>query len=250
MTQTHAVELRFLGTGDAFGSGGRLHTSTLVRSRGGDVLVDCGPSVLAALRREALDPNAIDAIVLTHLHGDHFAGVPFLLMDGHYAAGRTKPLLIAGPAGVEAAVSRALEVLFPGSGDLAMRFAVTYREWQAGDPTTAGPARVTPVPVRHSANLPCFGLRVEVGGRVLAFSGDTEWVDSLVDLSAGADLFVCECSGYETAPAHHLDFVTLARHRSELNCRRLILTHMGEDMLSRVGELPFDAARDGLVLRI
>jgi ribonuclease BN (tRNA processing enzyme) len=250
MTASRAVELRFLGTGDAFGSGGRLHASTLLRSPGGDVLVDCGPSALAALRREGLDPNAVDAVVLTHLHGDHFGGVPFLLMDGHYASGRTRPLLVAGPEGVEAAVSRALEALFPGSGGLATRFPVTYAEWRAGSTMTAGPARVTPIPVRHSANTPCYGLRIEIDGRVVAFSGDTEWIDSLVDLSAGADLFVCECSGYENAPPHHLDYVTLARHRPLLTCRRLLVTHMGDEMLSRVGGLPLEAARDGLMLML
>jgi ribonuclease BN (tRNA processing enzyme) len=244
------VELRFLGTGDAFGSGGRLHTSTLVRAAEGDVLVDCGPSTLAALRRDALDPTTVDAIVLTHLHGDHFAGVPFLLMDAHYAAGRTRPLVLAGPAGVEAAVARTLDAMFPGSGGLVPRFRVTYVEWRDEEAATAGPARVTPFPVSHSAITPCYGLRVEIGGRVLSFSGDTEWTDALIPLSSGADLFVCECSGYDSAPPRHMDYVTLQEHLPALTCRRLLLTHMGEEMLARSSAIGLDAARDGLVLTI
>ncbi len=244
------VEVRFLGTGDAFGSGGRLHSAALVRSAGGSLLVDCGPSTLAALRRAAFDPNAVEAIVLTHLHGDHFGGVPFLLMDAHYASGRTRPLRVAGPAGVEAAVARAHEALFPGSGGLAPRFQVTYTEWSDGEAAAAGPATVTPFPVRHSTVTPCYGLRLEVGGRVLAFSGDTEWTDTLVELSAGADLFVCECFGYESAPPHHLDYRTLDAHRPALTCRRLLLTHMGEEMLARVSALGLDAAHDGLVVQV
>ena len=142
------VDVRFLGTGDAFGSGGRLHSAALVRSAGGSLLVDCGPSTLAALRRAALDPNAVDAIVLTHLHGDHFGGVPFLLMDAHYATGRTRPLLIAGPAGVEAAVARAHEVLFPGSG--ALPSAVSGRHTRSG--ATGRPPRRAR---RRSRRFPC-----------------------------------------------------------------------------------------------
>ncbi|MFO7693241.1 MAG: MBL fold metallo-hydrolase [Vicinamibacterales bacterium] len=244
------VQLRFLGTGDAFGSGGRLHTSAHIRSAGGNLLVDCGPSTLAAMRRAALDPNAVDAIVLTHLHGDHFGGVPFLLMEAHYASGRARPLLIAGPAGVEAAVARAHEALFPGSGKLTPRFQVTYREWSDREAASAGPATVTPFPVRHSAVTPCYGLRIEVDGCVVAFSGDTEWTETLIALSAGADLFVCECFGFETAPPHHLDYRTLEAHRPALTCRRLLLTHMGPEMLARAAALGLDAADDGLAVTI
>jgi ribonuclease BN (tRNA processing enzyme) len=205
---------------------------------------------LPALRAAAVDPNAIDAILLTHLHGDHFGGVPFFLMDGHYATGRSRPLAIAGPPGVEDAVARALDVLFPGSGDLAPAFAVTYLGWREGEGVSVGPSRATPRAVRHSTHTPCFGLRVEIGGRVVAFSGDTEWVDALVGLAAGADVFLCECSGYDSAPPGHLDFLTLEQHRPDLACRRLLLTHLGDDMLARAAALPVETTRDGLLLEL
>ena len=244
------VEIRFLGTGDAFGSGGRLHTATLVRSAEGNLLVDCGPSTLAAMRRQALEPGDVDAIVLTHLHGDHFAGIPFLLMDAHFATHRTRPLVIAGPVGVEERIGRALDVLFPGAGALPFRFPLTYVEWTEREPVQAGPVVVTPFEVKHSTAIPCYGLRVEHSGRVLAFSGDTEWTDALVPLSADADLFVCECFGDESAPPHHLDYRTLQSHRHALTCRRLLLTHMGDDMLRRASTLDHETADDGLVMTI
>jgi len=244
------VQLRFLGTGDAFGSGGRLHTSAHIHAAGGDMLVDCGPSTLAAMRRGALDPNDVGAIVLTHLHGDHFGGVPFLLMEAHYAIDRARPLLIAGPAGVEDAIGRAHEALFPGTGALPFRFPLSYLEWRDGQTAVAGPARVTPFPVKHSAVRPCYGLRIELAGRILAFSGDTEWTETLIGLAAGADLFVCECFGFESAPPHHLDYRTLEAHRSALTCRRLLLTHMGEEMLARAAALGADTADDGLVVQV
>jgi ribonuclease BN (tRNA processing enzyme) len=127
---------------------------------------------------------------------------------------------------------------------------VTYAEWTGGEAVTAGPAKVTPFPVSHSTSTPCYGLRVEVGGRVLAFSGDTKWTDALVELSADADLFLCECSGYDSAPPHHLDYLTLQLHRSALTCRRLLLTHMGREMLARASALGVDTAHDGLVLTV
>ena len=84
------VSVHFLGTGDAFGSGGRLQTSTLLRSEAGQVLVDCGASTLAALRAQRLDPSAIDTIALTHLHGDHFSR-PAVLPDGRALRGWAHP---------------------------------------------------------------------------------------------------------------------------------------------------------------
>lgn len=244
------VSVHFLGTGDAFGSGGRLHTATLLRSDAGQVLVDCGPSTLAALRAERLDPCAVDTIALTHLHGDHFAGVPFLLMDAHYAAGRTRPLTIVGPTGAAAAVARVHEVFFPGTGALRLRFPLTWIELESRVAIEAGPCRVTAFPVVHSTSTPCFGLRVELGGGVFAFSGDTEWTESLVEIAAGADLFLCECFGYDTAPPHHLSYAALDAQRARLACRRLLLTHMGEEMLAKAAALGLDAAHDGLCLTV
>lgn len=240
------LEIRFLGTGDAFGSGGRLQTSTLIRSGEGSLLVDCGPSALAALRGQGLEPGGVDAIALTHLHGDHFAGVPFLLMDAHYASRRVRPLVIAGPAGLEDRIGRMVDALFPGTGVLPLRFPVTYLEWSERQRVEVGPAECTPFGVRHSTAIPCYGLRVALQGRVLAFSGDTEWTDALVDLSADADLFVCECFGFDSAPPHHLDYRTLQARRDRLSCGRLLLTHMGEEMLRRADALGLDTARDGL----
>ncbi|MCX6551442.1 MAG: MBL fold metallo-hydrolase, partial [Acidobacteria bacterium] len=140
------------------------------------------------------------------------------------------------------------DVLFPGAGVLAFRFPLTYLEYATRTPFQAGPFRVTAMPVAHSTAIPCFGLRIGSGGTVVAFSGDTEWTDALVDLAADADVFVCECFGFDSAPPHHLDYATLGRHRAELSCRRILLTHMGEAMLERAAELGLDTASDGLRL--
>ena len=93
-------------------------------------------------------------------------------------------------------------------------------------------------------------IRVEYGGKLIAYSGDTEWTDSLPDVARGADLFVCECNYFDKQVPGHLDYRTLATHRHQLECERLVLTHMSEDMLTRAGQLDVDTAADGLVIEL
>ena len=122
------LTLTFLGSGDAFGSGGRLQTCMLLGATAGAGCWHCGATSLVALQAAGVDPATIDAILISHLHGDHFGGVPFVLLDGQFRRGE-RPLTMAGPPGVEARVGAAMEALFPGSTGVARRFDTTFVEW-------------------------------------------------------------------------------------------------------------------------
>ncbi len=213
------------------------------------MLLDCGASSLIAMKRAGLDPGAVGAVLLSHLHGDHFGGVPFLILDGQFSR-RTRALLVAGPPGTRARVEAAMEVLFPGSTGVARRFAVEFVELPPRTAMAVGPAVVTGLPVEHASGAPPYALRVEWGGRVVSYSGDTEWTESLVEAAAGADLFVCEAYTWQTPRRFHLDFSTLAAHRERLGCRRLVLTHMGPEMLARRAEAGVECAEDGMVIAL
>jgi ribonuclease BN (tRNA processing enzyme) len=238
------LRIRFLGSGDAFGSGGRLQTCILAESNGHLLLVDCGASSLIALKGAGVDPNEIDAVLISHLHGDHFGGLPFLVLDGQFS-GRSSHLLVAGPPGLETRVTEAMEVFFPGSSRARQRFEVRFQELPEGVPASVGPLRVTPYEVVHACGAPPYALRIEIDGRVVAYSGDTEWTDRLLAAASGTDLFICESYFYEKRVPFHLDYSTLMQHRSELDCKRIVLTHMSSDMLSRLPELEIQAAYDG-----
>ena len=128
------VTVTFAGSGDAFGSGGRfqacihLHHGDLVRP----VLLDCGATSLVALRRAGLDPGEIGAVFLSHLHGDHFGGLPFLILDAQFSR-RTEPLTVVGPPGTGQRLTEAMECLFPGSSRVSRRFEVAVAELAPGE---------------------------------------------------------------------------------------------------------------------
>jgi ribonuclease BN (tRNA processing enzyme) len=244
------MELRFIGSGDAFGSGGRFNTCFLLTGSQCRFLIDCGASSLVALKQAGIDPNSIDGIVLSHLHGDHFGGLPFFLLDARHMAKRTRPFFLYGPDGLGARLEAAQEALFPDSSVGALGFAITRRTLVAETRTEDGRFAVTPYPAAHSAGAPCFSLRIECDGKTVTYSGDTEWSDALARAAHGADLFICECSSYEQPLKGHLDYRTLRPRLDSIGAKRVLLTHMNPDMLDRRSVLAHETASDGMIVTL
>jgi len=242
------VTVRFLGCGDAFGSGGRFLTCIDVHAPEARFLLDRGASSLIAMKRFGVDPAAIDAILVTHLHGDHFGGLPFFLLDAQFVARRTRPLTIAGPPGLAERTRAAMEVFFPGSAGIDLRFPLEWVELPERAETSLGALAVTPFAVVHASGAPAYALRVAVGGKTIAYSGDSEWTDALIDVAQGTDLFVCEAHTYEQRVPYHLPYRTLLDHKGRLSSRRLVVTHLGDDLLRRLPALEIEAAEDGKIV--
>jgi ribonuclease BN (tRNA processing enzyme) len=243
------MQVRFAGSGDAFGSGGRYQTCISVTAAGQVTLVDCGATSLTALRAQGIDPQSADAVALTHLHGDHFGGLPFLILDGQFSR-RTRPLLILGPPGTRARLTAAMETLFPGSAAISRRFAVQVTELDPGASADLGAVRVRCWPVIHAAGAPALALRVEDGRSSFAYSGDTEWTPALTAAADGAGLLAVEAYTFDKRVRYHLDYRTLEARLPDLAADRILLTHMTADMLGRLPEASVPAAADGLVVDV
>ena len=244
------MQLRFVGCGDALGSGGRYNTCFHITGERVNFLIDCGASSLPALKRPGIARDDIDLILITHFHGDHFGGLPFLLLDAQFTR-RTRPLVIAGPQGIEMRLTQLMEALFENSSRTKQRFDLSVVALKPEERRTFGAVDVTPFPVLHGeSGGPFLAYRVEAEGRVIAYSADTEWTATLIPAARDADLFIAEAYYYDKVVKNHLSLKTLEAHLAEIKPKRLILTHMSEDMLARLGTLSHTAASDGMIVEL
>ncbi|HXP18765.1 MAG TPA: MBL fold metallo-hydrolase [Streptosporangiaceae bacterium] len=242
------MRVRFAGSGDAFGSGGRWQTCIHLSHPDQVMLADCGATSLAALKAQGLDPGAVTAVAITHLHGDHFGGLPFLILDGQFSR-RSAPLLIAGPPGTGARLTQAMETLFPGSSRARRRFAVHVTELATdGTPAQIGAATIRGWEVEHPSGAPPLALRIDLAGTTFAYSGDTAWTPALAKAARHADLFAAEAYTYDQPVPYHLDYQTLREHLSDIDATRTVLTHMSARMLGRLADAGLPAAYDGMTI--
>jgi ribonuclease BN (tRNA processing enzyme) len=242
------MRLRFVGCGDALGSGGRSNTCFHVTGAGVNFLIDCGASSLPALKGLGIARDEIDLILITHFHGDHFAGLPFLLLDAQFSR-RSRPLVIAGPEGIEVRLRHVMEALFEHSSKTKQRFELSVVALKPEEARSFGAVKVTPYPVVHGeSGGPFLAYRIEAEGRTIAYSADTEWTETLIPLARDADLFIAESYYYDRIVKNHLSLTTLEARLPEINARRLILTHMSDDMLGRLDTLGHTAAHDGMIV--
>lgn len=245
------MKLTIAGSGDAFGSGGRLNTCFWLETARGTLLVDCGASSLPALKACKLDPNRIEAVVLSHLHGDHFGGLPFLLLDAQFLARRETPLLVAGPPGTRARLDALLEAFFPKSSGSKWKFAWRVEEIAVGVPSEVLGHSIVTAEVIHSSGAPSTALRLSDDDKVFAYSGDTEWTDALLPIARDADLFVCECYGYAGKITGHMSWEILQAKLPALRAKRVMATHMNPSVLARLDEIRAAGvlvAADGLAI--
>jgi len=238
------VQLKFLGCGDAFGSGGRFQSCILGKTETCKFLVDCGASSLVAMRQRGIDPNDIGIILISNFHGDHFGGLPCFLLE------RIWGLMVAGPSGLRKKLREVMEVTFPGSSKIKGKFPLNVEELSLGCPCWFGPLHVRAFAAEHPPEDPHVHLRIECSGKVIVYSGDTEWTETLERISRDADLLVTEAYFYEKKIKFHMDFRTLSQRVAKGGVPRVVITHMSEEMLARRGDSGFECADDGKVIEV
>ena len=244
------MKLTCVGTGDAFGSGGRLNSCFHLQTDEQQLLIDCGSSSLIGLERCGIPLDEVDTVVISHLHGDHFGGIPYLFLEGKYLSQRTRPLSLIGPAGLKKRVETVANALYPGLSANNLDFPVNYQTLEDGKKFWIHDLQILPVAVKHGGSKYAYGFRLESGGKTIAYSGDTEWTDALISLARNSDLLVAECFTHSQSLPGHLNYRTLIRERERLGCQHLVLTHLGPEMLAQRDTLRFDVVSDGDILEV
>jgi ribonuclease BN (tRNA processing enzyme) len=247
------MKLTIAGCSDAFASGGRFHSCYVLDTSKGRLLLDCGANSPFALKRAGIAFSSVDAIVISHCHGDHFGGLPFLLLEKMFVERGPKPIEIFGPPGIRGRSDLLFECLYPGIQALPRNFSLTYKELSPGAKTAWRGLSISAFEVDHYSGTPSLALSFADEGRIFAFSGDSGWCDGVIEAGRGADLFLAECTFFSTQSAMHLDYLTLAAKFSEIGAKRYVLTHMSEEMLASLGKIDTSrciAAEDGLALTI
>ena len=231
------MQVTIVGCGDAWGSGGRIHTCFRLDTGGRTVVVDFGAAALVGWHRLGFDVNDIDAVFLSHLHGDHFGGLPFLLLESQFEARRSRPLVIAGPPGTRERLDRLIDVLFPGIAAAGWRFEWRVEEISPGFRGEIAGLQLHTTEVIHPSGAPATALRLSDGEKTFAYSGDTAWTDALLPIAAGADLFITECFAGAHALPNHIDWPRLKANLSRFTARRIAVTHLGNEAMTCVDDM-------------
>jgi ribonuclease BN (tRNA processing enzyme) len=244
------IEVVLVGTSDAFGAGGRRQSAYLLRGEGGALLLDCGGTTPTGLAMLGVERSDVDAIAVSHYHGDHFGGIPALLLAAVYDDRRRRPLDVVGPAGIEARVWGLAAALGHPLERRDIGFELRFREFVAGEKLRVAGFELEAFATYHAPESCPHGLLCRARGRSVAFSGDTGWFEGLPSAVNGADLFLCECTLERSGYPFHLSLEELEPRKERFDCGRILLTHLGPEMRARSDHAGFEVADDGMILKL
>ncbi len=216
-------------------------------------MIDCGANAPLGLKRAGISLSSVDAIAISHCHGDHFGGLPFLIMSKMFLTRDVEPFRIIGPPQIEHRATSLMNCLYPGLLDVPRAFPLSFTEIQPETSLTFRDLTITAHEVFHPSGSPSLAFSITDGSKRFAFSGDSGWCDGLNAAGKDADLFLIECTSVTPTTPVHLDYNTLAQKFDEFGAKRYALTHMGEDMLAfcdQVDRSRCILADDGMVIEI
>jgi len=241
------VKLKVLGTGNAFNQQSRMNSSYLVEVGDKNVLIDCGFTVPFALQKENISFSTLDYILITHYHGDHFAGLSALLLALKYITPQEKKLTIIGPGSVMAKVKELQKVLYSGTEKLLDELNLEFFSVdQKGGDYDLGDFKLSVLPMVHSDDAIPVGYIIQNQSYKLGFSGDTCWHEGVEKLIQKSDSIILECNFIERIGEGHISVQELESSQVVLsNKSNIYLTHLYEGSSEQALKLNYNVLRDG-----
>ena len=220
--QTH-IELLFLGSGNAFAPG-RAYGSFLVDGR---ILFEATPTTLPTLRELGIPVEEIQYLFISHFHGDHCFGLPFIFLDHYFMTKRKKPLTIIGPKGLKKLTHTLIDLAFPDTRKrYSCNFPVEFVEVSPGKEYALKAMTFKVFKMSHG-KISNMGFNLAFNHKRLAYCGDTGPCPSLLELLQGADIAVLEMTSIDGDYPFHLNQENILEIRRQLSPEtRLILTHL------------------------
>ncbi|MFN3603731.1 MAG: MBL fold metallo-hydrolase [Leptonema sp. (in: bacteria)] len=217
-----------IGSGNAFNTDARGHCSFLLDSI---FLIDCGPTIL--LKRESLniDFSKIKVVLITHFHGDHFAGLPFLVLYFEYILKRKEILYILGPKHIKNQYWALMNLIYP---NININFTIEFVEIQ--NTYTFQNYQITPYPITHKEES--IGYKIFDGNHSFAFSGDTILDENVYPLYDNIDVGIIELSLKENANhTSHVSLEELILNRSKIKAKKLYFNHLYDELAEEVRKI-------------
>ncbi len=223
-----SMQVLFCGVGEAFDEN-LPNTSILVEveehGTTRQILLDCGFTAAPAFWRFSFAPLDLDALWISHLHGDHFLGLPQLLIR-FSEHGRFKPLQISGGAGTSGSVKKAMELAYPGKWD-RLGFEIVFTEAFPEDTLHLAGVQALPIPVEHP--VPSLGIKLQAGSGSLFYSGDGRLEKRFWSMLESCDLAVCEAFSLEESMPGHSSVSRVVSMARAAGVRKTALVHMQRD---------------------
>ena len=241
------MKVKVLGTGNAFNQEARLNSAYLIEITQATILVDCGFTVPLALQKERIQFSSLDYILITHYHGDHYAGLASLILGLKYVSPQHKQLTIIGPGNIKEKLIDLFEVLYPGTKDLINELNINFVSVnRIGDKLKTKYFNLEVFPMKHSEIALSVGYIFEKNGFKIGFSGDTSWHDGLASFIQACDKLILECNFVKKVDVGHISIQELeSSELIQFKKKHIYLTHLHEKSAKMANELGYNFLNDG-----
>ncbi|MCY3412931.1 MAG: MBL fold metallo-hydrolase [Candidatus Heimdallarchaeota archaeon] len=242
------VKLTFLGTGNAFGDDGRRPSAYLIEGSR-TILMDSGPSVGPALKKQGKTIHDIDVIILSHLHPDHYLGIPQMTLENFYVTKRTNKIPILAPYGARDLFKQVCTLLYDDTIAAHIDELFDIQEVDVDTTTAFSGGSLTTIMAEHAAGARM--LQIELDGKIVGYTGDSSFIkESLYRLMKG-DVVITEATSSGFNIPYHTSLEEIQSLVVPDGCR-VFLSHLGSSVIVRKNEIhpPFFVAEDDMTIEI